>query len=179
MDTKKKLNALVIMQVLLVLIAAVISVVGIIRAMPDYYRVVVYACQAVVCVFIAVFGIRRIKDDDFSRFRIIINAYAFFEAIRAAILNTNGVPFWAAFTARFLLAILACNCVLFAERLSDSKESMRIGYGLIVLEILLYIVFAAGFAGLRYSRVAMIMPLVGVLIAGSMVLFRKVNESRQ
>ena len=109
-------------------------------------------------------------------FKIVINAYACFEALRAALLNTNGVPSWGAFAARFLLAILACNCVLFAERLSDSKASIRMGYGLILFEILLYIVFAAGFGGLRYSRMARIMPLVGVMIAGSMVLFRKVKE---
>ena len=58
------LNVLVVVQMLLAVIAAVVSVVGVIRAMPDYNRVIIYAGQAVVCVCIAVFGVGHIKDDD-------------------------------------------------------------------------------------------------------------------
>ena len=88
------MNMLVKVQVCLVALAAVISVAGVIRAMPDYARVIVYAAQAIVCVCIAVLGIGHIKDDDFRHFRIVVNVYACFEALRAALLNTNEVPFW-------------------------------------------------------------------------------------
>lgn len=97
MGNKKMMNTLVIVQACLVAIAAVISVVGVVRAMPDYNRVIVYAGQAIVCVCIAVFALGHIKDEDFKHFKIVVNVYACFEALRAAMLNTSGVPFWASF----------------------------------------------------------------------------------
>ena len=173
----KKRKATVAAQIGLIVIALVLTIIGIIRSSDDPARWIVYIGQAVTCISIIVFGLRHIDQTDFKYFKIVINCYALFEALRAALLNTSGVAFLPAFLSRFILACLACCCVLFAERI-ETKDCLKFGYGLIGMEILLYIVFIIGFPGMMYGHLKRFMPLAGVLIAASIVLFRTVREKQ-
>ena len=107
--------------------------------------------------------------------KIVIIAYALLEALRAALLNTNGIDPLISYIYRFLLAVLACNCVLVAERL-DKRSGEKIAVGMVVLELALYIVFLIGFPGVTYGRLNRILPFVGILIAGSIALLQKAKN---
>lgn len=106
----------------------------------------------------------------------MINCYALFEALRAALLNTEGLAFLPAFLARFILAALACCCVLFAERI-ERKDGLKFGWALLAMESLLYLVFLFGFPGMMYGHIKRFMPLAGELIAGSIALLRAAEEA--
>ena len=172
---KKKLA--VAAQILLLVVAFALTVLGIVRVFPDRHRVIVYVGQAITCIGLLIFGIFHIEKGHPKLFKMIINFYALFEAFRAALLSTMGVaPFWG-FIAKFILAILAICFVVFSERI-EKKECLKLGYLSIALEIALYVVFLVGFPGVHVSRINCIMPAIGVLIAGSIVLFRSLQENK-
>ena len=79
--------------------------------------------------------------------------------------------------AKFILAVLACNCVLVAERM-EKGSSEKISLGMVILEIVLYIVFLVGFPGVMLGHLNRFLPLVGVLIAGSIALLQKGKNSQ-
>ena len=64
---------------------------------------------------------------------MVLNSYALLEALRAALLNTDGVNPWVGALAKFILAVLACNCVLVAERI-EKGSSEKISLGMVILE---------------------------------------------
>ena len=163
-------------QILLLVLALVLTAFGIKGALHDVCRLIVYIGQAATCILFILFGLLRFKKHSDSAFKRIIYSYAFLEALRAALLNTSGVDDFPAIIARFLLVALACNCVLFAER-CEKKESLAVSYGLLAFEILVYIVFLLGFPGVMYGHLNRFLPFVGVLIAGTLILFQKARLS--
>jgi presenilin-like A22 family membrane protease len=104
-------------------------------------------------------------------FKWIVYSYALLEALRAALLHTENVGEISGYIARFVLVILACNCVLVAER-CDNPKSLKNTYCIAVLEVVVYVVFLIGFPGVLYGTYNKFLPFVGVLIAGSLSLFQ-------
>ena len=167
----KKFGIMIGLQMLLMMSAFVLTIVGLINN-TNPYREIVYTGQACSCALIIVFGIFRFKDRDRHFLRVVLNSYALLEALRAALLNTEGVNPWVGVLARFILACLACLCVLVAERM-EQGESERISIAMVVMEIILYIVFLVGFPGIMLGHLNRFLPLVGVFIAGSIALLQK------
>lgn len=151
--------------------AFVVTMIGLFR-IGDMTRVIIYIGQAICCLLIFDFGAFRFKNRDRKNLRIVLYAYAFLEALRCSLLVIVGVKTWAGIGARFILVLLACCCVLEAERM-DKKEAEWIAIALIVLEIALYIVFLLGFPGILKGHLNRFMPIVGVLIACSIFLLQK------
>ena len=172
----KKLGIGLMLQMLLMIAALILTIVGIINN-TNLHRAIIYIGQAVACILIIVFGVFRFKERDRKFLRIVLNSYALLEALRAALLNTDGVNPWVGALAKFLLAVLACNCVLVAERM-DKGSSEKISLGMVILEIVLYIVFLVGFPGVMLGHLNRFLPLVGVLIAGSIALLQKGKNSQ-
>ncbi|MCR5558454.1 MAG: hypothetical protein K6F75_12955 [Butyrivibrio sp.] len=156
----------------IMLIAAfVLGIVGIVR-ITDIYRIIIYAGQCIICVALFLFGVLKFKDVEGKFLKITIISYAILEALRASLINVTGVHFAVGVIARFILASLACTCVLMAERMG--KESgKRTAIGMLTLEVILYVVFLAGFKGILLGRINRFLPLIGVLIAGTIALLHK------
>ena len=167
----KKTMAGLVAQTVLLVIAFGISVVGIIRNI-SMYREMIFFGQAAICAALIYFCIFKFKDRDRDYLKVILMAYALLEAIRAALLNTNGINPAIAGLARFVLVVLAICYVLIAERI-DKKDSERIALAMVVLEVALYLIFIFGFPGMMYGRLNRIYPIVGVLISGSIAIFLK------
>ena len=161
----------IFLQMLLMAAALVLTLVGLFTS-RDLNRTIIYVGQTASCVLIIVFGIFRFKDRDRKFLRVVLNSYALLEALRAALLSTDGIDFWVGALAKFILAVLACNCVLVAERM-DQASSVKISVGMVILEAVLYVVFLLGFPGVLYGHLNRFLPLVGVLIAGSIALLQK------
>ena len=169
---RKKIGIGMGFQVLLIILALIITIIGIVKSTDSWHRLVIYSCQATACLSIIIFGFFYFKKGSDKHFKVIINCYALLEGLRAALLNVEGIKEMYAIPAKFILVILACDCVLLAERL-DKKSSMYITYALLVLEILLYVVFLIGFPAVGQRKLLTILPFVGILIAGSLCLFNK------
>ncbi len=167
----KKTMAGLVAQTVLLVIAFGISVVGIIRNI-SMYREMIFFGQAAICAALIYFCIFKFKDRDRDYLKVILMAYALLEAIRAALLNTNGINPAIAGLARFVLVVLAICYVLIAERI-DKKDSERVALAMVVLEVALYLIFIFGFPGMMYGRLNRIYPIVGVLISGSIAIFLK------
>ncbi len=167
----KRMRMGLIVQNILLVIAFGISVVGIIRNI-SMYREMIFFGQAAICAALIYFCIFKFKDRDRDYLKVILMAYALLEAIRAALLNTNGINPAIAGLARFVLVVLAICYVLIAERI-DKKDSERIALAMVVLEVALYLIFIFGFPGMMYGRLNRIYPIVGVLISGSIAIFLK------
>lgn len=167
----KKMGIGIFFQILLLVIGLAITVAGIIR-ISDPKRVIIYIGQALACIMFIVFGGLKFKNSDNRFFKYTIYSYGFLEALRSTFLGIDGVAPVFGYLARFILIALACNCVVFAER-SGKKESLKISFGLLAFEILLCIVYFVGFPGVMLGRINRILPFVGVVIAGSLVLFQK------
>ncbi len=67
--------------------------------------------------------------------------------------------------------------VLVAERM-EKGSSEKISLGMVILEIVLYIVFQVGFPGVMLGHLNRFLPLVGVLIAGSIAILQKGKNSQ-
>ena len=171
--TTKKMGTAAIIQMLMIIAAFAISVVGIVR-ISDVSRLIIYAGQCLVCVFIFLFGILKFKDNEGKLLKIVIISYALLEALRASLLNVTGVHFIVGVIAKFILASLACTCVIMAERM-NSESGQKTAIGMLVLEVILYIIFIAGFKGVMLGHINRFLPLVGVLIAGTIALLYKEN----
>ena len=174
---RKKMGIAIVSQVAFIIVALVLTIIGIIKSTDSINRLIIYIGQSIACISIIVFGLVNFKKRDANHFKVVINAYAMLEALRAALLVTDGIKPFPAFLARFLLTILACNCVLFAERLGDKKNN-HIVYRLLFLEIVLYIVFLFGFPAVGQRLLFTILPFVGILIAGSLCLFQKARNEQ-
>ncbi len=167
---KKYVNKTIVSMIILV-VAFAISVFGLVRN-TDIYRGIIYFGQCLACVLIFVFGTMRFKDSDGRIFKIILISYALLEALRASLLNITGVNFIFGVIARFILACLACTCVLVADRIGK-RGSGKIAICMMILEIILYIVFLVGFPGVMLGRMNRFLPLSGVLIAATIALLQK------
>ena len=170
----KGIGITIFIQMLLISAALVITIIGLTQ-ISDTRRIIIYVGQAIASVLVFCLGIFRFKARNRKMLKIVINAYALLEALRAALLNTNGIDPLISYICRFLLAVLACNCVLVAERL-DKRSGEKIAVGMVVLELALYIVFLIGFPGVTYGRLNRILPFVGILIAGSIALLQKAKN---
>ena len=175
-SSAKKFEPIFILQIVMLLAAFAISAVGFVLIFSgNILRTVIYALQCLGCIMIFVFGVLRFKASGTKVMRIVLYGYAVLEAVRAAILNTTGVGPVPAAIARFVLALLACSCILTAERI-DKKDGWKAAICIVALEIILYIVFLAGFPGVMLGRLNRFMPLVGVLMAGSILLNLKQHQ---
>ena len=68
------------------------------------------------------------------------------------------------------MVLLALDAALLSERY-EKKEGLRLALAMLGLEILLYLIFIVGFPAVRTRLLYMIVPLVGILMAGSMCIF--------
>ena len=85
-------------------------------------------------------------------------------------MQTGGIAEIYSFLAKFILVLLALDAALLSERL-EKKEGLYLALTMVGLEILLYVIFIIGFPSVRTRLLYMIVPLVGILMAGSMCIF--------
>ena len=169
--TFRRDNAL---QIIFICAAFAIALLGLFRN-TNLSRMIIYCGQCIACVLLFIFGILKYNDIDRKYLKMILLAYALFEALRSSLLITTGVNTLIGVIAKFILAVLACNCVLVAERI-DHESCFKMALGLIALEIALYLVFLIGFPGVMLGHMNRFMPLVGVLIAACIALIAKGNN---
>ena len=150
-------------QMCLVGMGLVISAYGMIKAVQSPTRLIVY------CLHLFLFTKRDIRY-----FKGVVIFYAVLEGVRCALLRTGGVDTWSATLAKLLLVALACCAVVLGEHLGEEKYS-PLGYLIVFLETALFLIFALGFPGVEANLIYKILPIAGILIAGSIVLF---NEAK-
>ena len=165
----KKMMLGILLQDILAVAALVITIIGIIRV-HDVQRIMVLIGQAVICIMLISMGLIHFKERNRTYLKVILIAYAVLEAMRTALLNTTGINPVIASISRFILAIMACNCILIAEHM-DRKTCLRNALAMVILEVGLYLVFLFGFPGMMYGHVNRYLPFVGILISGSITLF--------
>lgn len=169
----KKTGILILLQMMLMTGALIISLFGVFSSLDlvnDLNRLVVYGGQAAICFATIVFGVYYFGKKDTKYFKSLVLAYALLEAIRVSLLRTGGISETYSFLAKFILVLLAVAAVLLSERL-EKKEGLHLSVIMAILEILLYIIFIVGFPAVRTRLLYMIVPLVGILMAGSMCIF--------
>ena len=169
----QKTGAMMLLQVLLMIGALIISLFGVFTSLDlvnSLNRLIVYGGQAAICVATVVFGVYYFHKKDVKYFRSLVIGYALLEAIRVSLLRTDGIAEIYGFLAKFVLVLLALDAALLSERL-EKKEGLRLALTMVGLEILLYVIFIIGFPAVRTRLLYMIVPLVGILMAGSMCIF--------
>lgn len=169
----KKTAILILLQMMLMAGALIISLFGVFSSLDlvnDLNRLVVYGGQAAICFATIVFGVYYFGKKDTKYFKSLVLAYALLEAIRVSLLRTGGIAETYSFLAKFILVLLAVAAVLLSERL-EKKEGLHLSVIMAILEILLYVIFIVGFPAVRTRLLYMIVPLVGILMAGSMCIF--------
>jgi len=169
----KKTGILILCQLILLTCALVISLFGIFKSLDlvnSLNRVIIYGCQALICCATILFGMYYFNKSDTKYFKKIVIAYALLEAIRVSLLRTNGIPEIYAFLSKFILVLLTLDAALLSERI-EQKKGLYLSLTMVGLEILLYIIFLVGFPAVRTRLLYMIVPLVGILMAGSMCIF--------
>ena len=169
----KKTGILIILQMMLVIGALFISLFGIFKSLDlvsSINRLIVYGGQASICLATIVFGFYYFNKKDSKYFRSLVIAYALLEAIRVSLLQTGGVVEIYSFLAKFILVLLVLDAALLSERL-EKKDGLYLALTMVGLEILLYIIFIVGFPAVRTRLLYIIVPLVGILMAGSMCIF--------
>ena len=169
----KKTRISILFQLILMAVALIISMFGIFKSLDlvnDLNRLVVYGGQAAICLATIVFGVCYFGKKNTKYFRSLVIAYALLEAIRVSLLQTGGIRGIYSYTAKFVLVLLVLSAGFLSDRL-EKKEGLKLSFIMVGLEILLYIIFIVGFPAVRTSLLYMIVPLVGVLMAGSMCLF--------
>lgn len=160
-------------QVILVMIALIFTMIGIYEANHAHNNItIVYISQAIEFLSIIIFGVVKFKNKNIRDFKIIINAYAVFLALQAAVLNMSDYSNVIAVLMRFIIIILACNCVLFSERL-EKKDSVYISYAFVFLEIALYVIFLIGAPNSANDNLLRGLIFSGTIMAGSICLFGK------
>lgn len=163
----------ILLQVLLMTGALIISLVGIFTSLDlvnGLNRLIVYGGQAIICMATIAFGVYYFNQQDMAFFKKLVIGYALLEAIRVALLRTDGIPEIYSFLAKFILVLLALDAALLSEKL-EKKEGLHLAFTMVGLELLLYLVFIIGFPAVRTRFLYMIVPLVGILMAGSMCVF--------
>jgi len=169
----KKTGILILLQIILLTCALVISLFGVFKSLDlvnSLNRIIIYGGQALICWATILFGIYYFNKTNTKYFKIVIMAYALLEAIRVSLLQTNGIPEIYSFLSKFILVLLTLDAALLSER-TEKKEGLYLSITMVGLEIILYIIFIVGFPAVRTRLLFMIVPLVGILMAGSMCIF--------
>ena len=169
----KKTGVSILLQLLLMAVALIISLFGIFKSLDlvnTLNRLIVYGGQAAICLATIVFGVFYFGKKDTRYFKSLVIAYALLEAIRVSLLQTDGIADIYSFLAKFILVLLAVDAALLCAKLEE-KAGLFLSLTMVGLEILLYIIFIIGFPAVRTSLLYMIVPLVGILMAGSMCVF--------
>ena len=169
----KKTGVLILLQIVLMTGALIISLFGVFTSLDlvnDLNRLVVYGGQAMICMDTIVFGVYYFNKKESKYFKSLVIGYALLEAIRVSLLQTGGIEGIYSFLAKFILVLLALDAALLSERY-EKKEGLRLALAMVGLEILLYLIFIVGFPAVRTRLLYMIVPLVGILMAGSMCIF--------
>ena len=168
-----KTKKLIVLQLVLMLGALIISLCGIFKSLDlvnSLNRLVVYGGQAAICFATILFGMYYFGKKETKYFRSLVIGYALLEAIRVSLLQTDGIANIYSFLAKFILALLVLDAALLSDRLEE-KKGLYLSLTMVGLEILLYLVFFIGFPAVRTRLLYMIVPLVGILMAGSMCIF--------
>ena len=169
----KKTGIYILMQMILMMGALIISLFGVFTSLDlvnDLNRLIVYGGQAAICVATIAFGVYYFNKKETKYFKSLVIGYALLEAIRVSLLQTGGISGVFSFLAKFVLVLLALDAALLSERL-EKKEGLYLSMTMVGLEIFLYVVFIVGFPAVRTRLLYMIVPLVGILMAGSMCIF--------
>lgn len=169
----KKTGILILVQMILLTCALGISLFGVFKSLDlvnSLNRIIIYGCQALICFVTILFGIYHFNKANTKYFKIIIMAYALLEALRVSLLQTNGITEIYGFLSKFILVLLTLDAAFLSER-TEKKEGLYLSLTMVGLEIVLYIIFLIGFPAVRTRLLYMIVPLVGVLMAGSMCIF--------
>ena len=170
---KKNTGLAMMFQVGLVMLALIFTMIGLYKANEAKMNItIVYISQAVEFISIIIFGLFNFKNKKIKDFKLIINAYAIFLALQASLLNVTGYSNIIAIIMRFIIIILACNCVLFSERL-EKKDSVYISYTSLFLEVALYVVFLVGVPDSMSNNIVRGLMFSGVIMSGSICLFHK------
>lgn len=169
----KKTGSWILLQIIFMAGALIISLFGVFTSLDlvnDLNRLIVYGGQAAICLATIVFGVYYFHKKDTKYFKSLVIGYALLEAIRVSLLQTGGISGVYSFLAKFILVLLALDAALLSERL-EKKEGLRMALTMVGLEIVLYVIFIVGFPAVRTRLLYMIVPLVGILMAGSMCIF--------
>ena len=169
----KKTGISILVQIIFMIGALIISLFGVFTALDlvnDLNRLIVYGGQAVICLATILFAIYYFGKKNVKYFKGLVIGYALLEAIRVSLLQTGGIDWIYSFLAKFILVLLALDAALLSERL-EKKEGLHLAFVMVGLEILLYVIFIIGFPAVRTRLLYMIVPLVGILMAGSMCVF--------
>ena len=169
----KKTGIYILVQMILMMGALIISLFGVFTSLDlvnDLNRLIVYGGQAAICVATIAFGVYYFNKKETKYFKSLVIGYALLEAIRVSLLQTGGISGVFSFLAKFVLVLLALDAALLSERL-EKKEGLYLSMTMVGLEIFLYVVFIVGFPAVRTRLLYMIVPLVGILMAGSMCIF--------
>ena len=169
----KKTGITILLQIIMMTGTLFISLFGVFTSLDlinNLNRLIVYGGQAAICLATIVFGVYYFHKQDTKYFKSLVLAYALLEAIRVSLLQTGGIAESYSFLAKFILVLLALDAAFLYERL-EKKEGLYLALAMVGLEILLYVIFIIGFPAVRTRLVYMIVPLVGILMAGSMCIF--------
>ncbi len=169
----KKTGIMILLQMILMTIALMISLFGIFKSLDlvnSFNRLIVYGGQALICLATIVFGVIHFNKQNTKYFRKLIIGYALLEGIRVALLQTGGIAEIYSFLAKFIMVLLALDAALLSERI-EKKEGLTLALTMVGLEIILYLIFIIGFPAVRTRMMYMIVPLVGILMTGSMCIF--------
>ena len=169
----KKTGVYILVQMILMAAALIISLFGIFKSLDlvnEFNRLIVYGGQAAICLATIVFGVFYFGKKDTKYFKSLVIAYALLEAIRVSLLQTDGIADIYSFLAKFILVLLAVDAALLCAKLEE-KSGLYLSLTMVGLEILLYGIFIIGFPAVRTNLFYMIVPLVGILMAGSMCIF--------
>jgi hypothetical protein len=169
----KKIRVSILLQLILTAVALIISLFGVFKTLDlvnDLNRLIVYGGQAAICVATIVFGVYYFGKNDTKYFKSLVMGYALLEAIRVSLLQTGGIKWIYSFLAKFVLVLLVLSTAFLSDRL-EKKEGLKLSFIMVGLETLLYIIFIVGFPAVRTNLLYMIVPLVGILMSGSMCIF--------
>jgi hypothetical protein len=169
----KKTRVSILIQLILTAVALIISLFGVFKTLDlvnDLNRLIVYGGQAAICVATIVFGVYYFGKNDTKYFKSLVFSYALLEAIRVSLLQTGGIEGIYSFLAKFVLVLLVLSAAFLFDRL-EKKEGLKLSFIMLGLEILLYVIFIVGFPAVRTNLLYMIVPLVGILMSGSMCVF--------
>ena len=163
----------IFLQLIVMTGALIISLFGVFTSLDlvnSLHRLIVYGGQAAICLATIVFGVYYFGKRKTKYFKSLIIGYALLEAIRVSLLQTDGIIGIYDFLAKFILALLVLDAAILSERI-ETKKGLHLALTMVGLEILLYIIFLIGFPAVRTRLLYLIVPLVGILMAGSMCIF--------
>lgn len=163
----------ILLQLIVMTGALIISLFGVFTSLDlvnSLHRLIVYGGQAAVCLATIIFGVYYFGKRNTKYFKSLVIGYALLEAIRVSLLQTDGIAGIYDFLAKFILALLVLDAALLSERI-ETKKGLYLALTMVGLEILLYIIFLIGFPAVRTRLLYLIVPLVGILMAGSMCIF--------